>query len=48
MIEIKQLLKEILRILKGKSSCQDICTNNKDTYHEWNMAHGGKCFCDLK
>lgn len=23
--------------------CQDICTNGRDTYHDWNEQHGGGC-----
>jgi hypothetical protein len=26
-----------------RSSCHDICTNGKDSYHNWNLEHTGKC-----
>lgn len=26
-------------------TCGQICTNGKDTYHEWNIREHGGCFC---
>ena len=27
------------------SSCNTLCTNRKDTYHEWNMRNNKECYC---
>lgn len=34
------------KILGG--SCKSICTNGKDTYHEWNLREAGACYCGEK
>lgn len=28
------------------TSCNTLCTNGRDTYHEWNMRESGHCYCE--
>lgn len=39
---IKRLIREVIEE-NGESSCHNICTNGKDTYHQWNMKYAGQC-----
>ncbi len=42
---IKQMELAYNKGREESSSCNTLCTNRKDTYHEWNMRNNKECYC---
>lgn len=40
---IYEAVNKIIDYLSAKQECRKLCTNGKDTYHDWNINHAGIC-----